>query len=226
MTRFVRRGLRLAAAAAPVALLAIGGPALAHVTVDPDTAAGGGYATLSFHVPTESDNASTTKVQLFLPADHPFGSVGVEPMPGWTYQVAEKKLAKPITTDDGQVSQAVSQITWTATSKKTGIQPGQFDEFKVALGPLPDSGSVAFKVLQTYSDGEVARWIDPTVAGQAEPEHPAPTLTIGAGDAATAATASDTASNGGSKSTWALVLSGLAVVIAAGGSVLGLRRKA
>jgi periplasmic copper chaperone A len=37
-----------------------------------------------------------------------------------------------------------------------------------------------FKTIQTYSDGTVVRWIDDTVAGQAEPEHPAPVLNLAA----------------------------------------------
>lgn len=224
LPRSLLRGL---AAATPVALLAVGGPALAHVSVDPGTAAGGGYAELGFRVPTESGTASTTKVQLFLPAGQPFGSVDVRPVPGWRCRVVDRRLAKPITTDDGQVAQAVAQITWTATSRRTAIQPGQFEDFDVALGPLPGSGSVVFKVLQTYSDGTVARWIDPPVTGQPEPEHPAPTLTITAAAAAPDGTSGPDSPDGSGdgRSTWALGLSGLAVVVAGAGTSLGLRRK-
>ncbi|HJQ06523.1 MAG TPA: YcnI family protein [Nocardioides sp.] len=221
----MRRSLLAGSAAVPVALVALGAPALAHVTVDPDTAPGGGYTTVAFRVPTESDTASTTQVQVYLPTDHPFGSVSVRPVTGWRYRVVEQKLTTPITTDDGQVSQAVSQIAWTATSRATAIKPGEFQDFSVSLGPLPDSGSVVFKVLQTHSDGEVARWIQPAVEGQAEPEHPAPTLTLTpAGESSTEA-AVDAGSSGNGRSDWALGLSGLAVVIAAGGAALGLRRK-
>jgi hypothetical protein len=35
-----------------------------------------------------------------------------------------------------------------------------------------------FKASQTYSDGEVVQWIEPTVKGGAEPAHPAPVLTL------------------------------------------------
>ncbi|GAB3858991.1 hypothetical protein GCM10028801_19710 [Nocardioides maradonensis] len=223
MSRSLIRGL---VGVAAVGLAALGGPALAHVTVDPDTAPAGGDATLSFRVPTESDSASTTKVQVFFPADHPFGSVGVMPMAGWTYRVVEKKLTTPITTDDGQVSQAVSQITWTATSRASAIQPGQFEEFNVAVGPLPDSGTVELKVLQTYSNGDVVRWIDPVVEGRPEPEHPAPVVTIvPAGSPSAPAPVASGGTDGNARSDWALGLSGLAVVLAAGGVALGLRRR-
>lgn len=222
----MRRSLLGGIAAVPLTLVALAAPARAHVTVDPDTATGGGYTKLSFRVPTESDTASTTKLQVYFPTDHPFGSVSVQPVAGWRYRVVDEKPKQPITTDDGQVSQAVSRIVWTATSRATAIKPGQFQEFSVSLGPLPDAGSVVFKVLQTYSDGEVARWIQPTVAGQAEPEHPAPTLTLTpAGETATTAADGSPQSSGDSRSGWALGLSGIAVVIAAGGAALGLRRK-
>ncbi|MCL2542570.1 MAG: YcnI family protein [Nocardioidaceae bacterium] len=214
-------------------LVALTGPAFAHVTVDPPTAPGGGDSTLAFQVPTEEDNASTTKVQVFFPADHPFGAVQVKPLPGWTYKVAEKHLKKPITTDDGQFSSAVSEITWTATSKKSAIQPGQFEEFDVSLGPLPDSGSLVFKALQTYSNGDIVRWIDPTVSGQPEPAHPAPTVTItpagGETSGGSAAGSSGSSGSGGSsgstRADWALGLSVVALFLAAGGVVLGATRK-
>ena len=82
-----RSPLRGIATLVPVALVAVGGPALAHVTVNPDTAAGGGYTKISFRVPTESDTASTTRLQVYFPADHPFGSVSVQPVPGWSARV-------------------------------------------------------------------------------------------------------------------------------------------
>ena len=55
----------------------------------------------------------------------------------------------------------------------------QFQEFDVSLGPLPDIDQIVFKALQTYSDGEIVRWIDEPAAGT-EPEHPAPVLKLAA----------------------------------------------
>ena len=52
------------AAVAAVAIIASAGAASAHVTVNPDTATQGGFTKLTFRVPTEKDNASTTKVQV------------------------------------------------------------------------------------------------------------------------------------------------------------------
>jgi uncharacterized protein YcnI len=44
--------------------LALAGPAAAHVTVNPNTAAPGGFAKVTFRVPNESDTADTTKIEV------------------------------------------------------------------------------------------------------------------------------------------------------------------
>ena len=156
------------------ALLALAGPASAHVTVSSTDATPGGYATVALNVPTESDTASTTKLLVEVP---PVGSVSVQAVPGWTVATKIAKLPKPVTTDDGTITQSVSQITWTATAG--GIKPGQFQQFFVSLGPLPNSRSVSFPALQYYSDGTVVRWIEKAAPGsKTEPEHPAPTLAL------------------------------------------------
>ena len=92
--------------------------------------------------------------------------------------MTKAKLATPIKTDDGEVTEAVSSITWTAVSAASAIKPGEFDEFDVSAGPLPKAASMEFKALQTYSDGEVVRWIEPAKADGSEPERPAPTLKL------------------------------------------------
>ena len=46
------------------------------------------------------------------------------------------------------------------------------------MGPLPESGQMIFKALQTYSDGTVVRWIDEPSTDGTEPESPAPVLKI------------------------------------------------
>ena len=190
----MRRSLRIllvTTAASAIAVLGFAAAAQAHVTVDPSEAPQGGYAKLSFRVPDENDSASTTKIQVFLPTDEPVAEVLVEPVPGWTAQVATTKLANLITTDDGdQVTEAISQVTWTATSADSAIKPGQFEEFPISLGPLPKSGSMTFKTLQTYSDGNVVRWIDLSTPGQAEPEHPAPMVKLTAAGGASATSTS------------------------------------
>ena len=147
----------LVALAAGAALVLPATSAFAHVTVNPREATQGGYAKLAFRVPNERDNASTTKLEINLPADHPFASVSVRPQAGWTYTVEKTKLATPIKSHDTEITEAVSKITWTGGE----IKPSEFNEFEVSVGPLPsDVDSLTFKALQTYSNGEVVRWIE------------------------------------------------------------------
>jgi uncharacterized protein YcnI len=214
-----RLSVTLAAACIPVLLLA--GAASAHVTVSADDATQGGYAKLTFRVPNETDDADTTKVQVFFPQSQPLASVSIEPVPGWSYEVRTTTLSKPISSDDGQVTEAVSEVTWTSDSKATAIKPGEFQEFDVSAGPLPTSPTMVFKALQTYSDGTVVRWIDATPAGGPEPEHPAPTLAL----AAASTDAGSGSSGGNGRATTALVLSIVALVVALGGAAASLLRR-
>lgn len=156
--------------------LALAGSASAHVRVVPDTAEAGSYATLTFKVPTESDTASTTKLEVDLPTDHPFGSISTQPVPGWNAKVTNGKLPKPVKTDDGTITDAPTKITWTADSGQ-GIKPGEFQQFVISAGPVPDTGQLMFKAHQTYSDGKVVNWDEPMKDG-AEPENPAPVLYV------------------------------------------------
>lgn len=163
----------------PTLLLFSSGVALAHVTVDPTTAVSGSETTFTFRVPTEKEHASTVKIVLALPTTTPIPVVSLKPVSGWTADVTTRKLAKPVQTDDGPVSTAVSRLTWTSRAKASAIAPGQFQEFTIEAGPLPKVKRLMFRVLQYYSDGSVVRWIDPPAAG-GEPEHPAPAVTLDA----------------------------------------------
>jgi len=152
--------------------------------VNPNQAPKGGFVKVSFRVPNERDDSGTTKLEVSFPADHPIPSVAVRPVPGWTYAVAKTKLAQPIKSDDGDVTEAVTKITWTGGP----IKPGEFQEFDVSLGPLPDDvDQLVVKALQTYASGEVVRWIEEAQPGASEPDHPAPVLQL------TASPSTDTA---------------------------------
>ncbi|RAO26390.1 hypothetical protein PSN13_06417 [Micromonospora saelicesensis] len=169
----------LAFTAVATAVLGFAGPASAHVTVNPKEATQGGYARVAFRVPNESDTASTTKLEVVLPENAPVGSVSTMPVPGWTVTTEKRKVDPPIEVHGSQLTEAVSKITWTA-SGDAGVKPGQFQEFPVSMGPLPQVDSMVFKTLQTYSDGNISRWIDDPAPGAEEPEHPAPVLTLAA----------------------------------------------
>ena len=126
MRRTLRAALAIGAATV-IGILGFAGVAQAHVTVNPSDADQGGYTRIAFRVPTESDTASTTKLEVNLPADQPIASVSTMPIPGWTAALQTSKLTTPIKTDDGDtVTDAVIKITWTANSADAAIKPGQF----------------------------------------------------------------------------------------------------
>jgi uncharacterized protein YcnI len=177
-----RRKRTVVAAAATLgvaAALALSVPlaASAHVRVTPDQAAAGGYSVLTFRVPTESATASTVKLEVDFPTATPFSSVSYQPVPGWSAQVATQKLAQPVKTKDATITEAVTKVVWTADAGAS-IAPGQFQQFSVSAGPIPDTGKVELPAHQTYSDGSVVDWDQATPASGTEPEHPAPTLYI------------------------------------------------
>ncbi|WP_407815786.1 DUF1775 domain-containing protein, partial [Staphylococcus aureus] len=70
-------------------------------------------------------------------------------------------------------------VTWTA-DPGVGIAPGQFQQFVLSAGPLPEQEEVEFKAVQTYSDGNVVNWDQEELADGSEPDKPAPTLTLAA----------------------------------------------
>ncbi|MFJ7151206.1 YcnI family protein [Streptomyces sp. NPDC100445] len=226
---------RIAAAAALAgsAVLVLSAPAFAHVSVQPEGAAAkGGYAVVDFKVPNERDNASTTKIEVNLPADHPIASVMPQPIPGWKIDVTKSTLAKPLTMHGEKIDQAVTKVTWTADGK--GIAPGYFQKFPLSLGALPeDTDQLVFKAVQTYSNKEVVRWIEVPREGQDEPENPAPVLELTAAsddDHHAAPAADDTdgkaekttaADSGGGSDTTARVLGVAGIVAGVAGVAYG-----
>jgi periplasmic copper chaperone A len=223
---------RTAVVAATVAMFVAAGAGIAsaHVTVRSPDASAGGFGVVVFTVPNESDSASTTRVRIQIPESTPLASVSVEEVPGWTVTITQTTLKKPLKTDDGDtVTTATSVIDFEA-AKGGGIPPGQFQEFRLSGGPFPDGATMTFNVVQTYSDGTEAAWIEPTVEGQPEPQHPAPVLKLTSAassdtGSAPAATTTTSSSSGTSWPAWlALGIAVVALLIALAGVLAGRRR--
>jgi periplasmic copper chaperone A len=145
--------------------------AQAHVSLHPNAIPQGADVTLYVRVPNEVDHADISSVRIKLP-NGVVSALG-DPPPGWSFRARTHKLAKPIKTDDGVVSTTVGEVDFTGGN----TPPGQFANLPLTLS-LPASakqGSVLrFPTVQTYSNGEIVRWIDPT----ADDEHPAPSIDI------------------------------------------------
>ena len=236
--------VRTGAAAGVAAALVLLAPtaADAHVRVRPDNTTTGSYSALTFRVPNESSTAGTVKVAVQLPQDTPFLSVSTKPVPGWTATATEAKLPKPVESEGTTITKAVRTVTWRA-DKGNQIGPGQYQEFSISVGPLPQPGTVLLPAQQTYSDGKVVSWDEPTPASGDEPEHPAPALEVTAAADPTSGTpsvASDPATSAAARpptaaaaagfaDSTARALGGAALFVAAIGVVVaavGLRRSA
>jgi uncharacterized protein YcnI len=168
-----------AAVAAPFALPPV---AAAHVTLQPEQAPAGGFTRLDVRVPNERDNASTTKVEVQMPPG--FLSVSYEPAPGWDVELTMRKLDEPVEQFGERVTEEVGRVTFTAQGEANAIRPGEFRDFGLSVAvPEGRPGSMlTFPSLQTYSGGEVVRWIGPP-----DSEEPAPQVELTAAEEEAAA---------------------------------------
>lgn len=152
--------------------LALPAAASAHVSLHPNEVPTGSFATLDVRVPNEMESANTVKLAVQVPPG--FLDISTEYMPGWTSKVLTSKLAKPVQTDDGEVTEQVREIIWTGDGKQGLIPPDQFLNFPISTEIPGKAGEeLTFKVLQYYDNGEVVRWI-----GGPNSEEPAPKIDV------------------------------------------------
>ena len=162
--------IHAAPVAAALAALLVGAPvATAHVTVNPGEWEAGGFARFAVRVPNERDNADTTRVTLRVPEQ--VISASFQPVEGWRRTVKMARLDEPIDDEGEQITERIDTVTWSGGR----IRPGEFQEFGVSFQvPEEEPGTeLEFPAVQTYSNGEVVRWIGPSDA-----DAPAPTLAV------------------------------------------------
>ncbi len=132
----MRKRLILGASAGLAGFALLTASAQAHVSFHPNVLPAGANATLDIRVPNEMDNANTKKLAVQVPPG--FIDISTEPIPGWTTEVKTRKLATPVQTDNGPVTEEVSQITWTGSGSGK-IPPGGFLNFPISTAD-PGSG--------------------------------------------------------------------------------------
>jgi uncharacterized protein YcnI len=164
------------AAAICVACMALFSPvvAQAHISLHPNTIPAGAFVTLNVRVPGEQAGAYAYKVDMLVPPG--FTEIDTQNVPGWSVKEIMAKLSTPIQTDEGPISEEVSQIVWTGDRSQLGrLENGQFIQFPLSIAMPSDIAgqSLAFKTIQSYSNGKVIHWIGPPSA-----EYPAPTVNI------------------------------------------------
>jgi len=212
----------VASLAATAALTLLPTAAQAHVRVVPESTTAGGWTVLTFRVPTESATASTNAVTVDLPLDTPLAHVGTKQLPGWTATVEEAELPAPVDLNGTTLTKAPAHVTWTA-DPGAEIAPGQFQEFALQVGPLPDAGTeLVLPAHQSYTDGSVVDWDDAPAAGGDEPEHPAPVLTTTADEEPVADAAPASSTTGTTAAATAESSDDLGRVLGAAGLGLGL----
>jgi periplasmic copper chaperone A len=167
------RSKKLAVVFAAGALL---GPASAqaHISLHPNTIPAGAFATLDVRVPGEVEGAYVKKVDVLFPQG--FTGVDYENVAGWSVKVIESKLAKPIESDDGPIDTQVSQIVWTWEGPLGKVDNGQFINLPLSI-TIPEGAAgkpLEFRTVQTYSNGEVVHWIEPSLDG----DHPSPRINV------------------------------------------------
>jgi uncharacterized protein YcnI len=227
---------RLTRFAGLTALALAGLPAVAsaHVTLQPNEVPAGEFKRLDVRVPNERDNASTKKVEVKFPPGFIF--VSYEPVAGWNAEVKMAKLDKPIEVFGEQHSEQVDTITFTTEGQ--GVRPGEFQDFGLSVG-LPDAAgnTLTFKALQSYSSGEVVRWIGPP-----DSDEPAPQVKLtgaseqegasganGAGQATPTPGTTDSADDDGGSDTLsiiALIVGALGFAVGAAGLLVARRARA
>lgn len=191
------------ALAALVAALAVAAPAAAHVEVLPDRVEQGRALELTVRVPTER-NLPTTAVQVQFPAQVTVFSFG-EPPPGWT--------VTPRLAADGRYRGVAF------TGGEIGV--GRYADFTMLATPF-ETGTVLWKVRQTYQDGQVKPWTGTPVdqgGGSQEtgPSAPGPAaeMEIVAAGSAVSGAAAGADGDGDGDSGAAIWLGVIAIVIAA-----------
>ncbi|HEV2945341.1 MAG TPA: YcnI family protein [Solirubrobacteraceae bacterium] len=156
------------------ALLAVPSAAQAHISLHPNTIPAGAFATLDVRVPGEQEGAYVRKVDVLFPTG--FTSVDYENVPGWSTRIIESKLAAPITQDGETINAEVSQIVWTWAGPLGKVGNGQFIQFPLSLA-IPENAAgkaLEFRTVQTYSNGQVVHWIEPSLTA----EHPSPRINV------------------------------------------------
>lgn len=164
----------LSATLTTIALFVGDASALAHVSIHPNTVPAGAFATLDVRVPGEQHGAHVAKVDMLFPPG--FSDVAYEAVPGWSVKRIERKLATPIHDDGETIDAEVAQLVWTWTGPLGEVNDGQFIQFPLSVAIPADArgNSLEFRTVQSYSDGSVERWIDPSLDG----EHPSPRINV------------------------------------------------
>ena len=125
--------------------------AFAHVTLEQQQVVSGATYKAILRVTHGCEGLPTTAVRVQLPA----GFQGGKPMPkaGWTLQTKLEKLAQPYDNHGKQVTEDVTEVTWTVKSPEFALKDHEYDEFILRGAAAMPAGAAWFKVTQFCQEG-------------------------------------------------------------------------
>lgn len=150
-TRFA---VLLIAAAGGLAFVA---SAFAHAHVSPPVVVAKEGQVFTLAVPTEEENAATTKIELTPPSGFAIDSFA--PVPGWKREVQSTGTGEETT---------IQKVTWSG-----GNVPHEEAAMFQFIASTDSAKTYSFKVRQTYSNGTVVDW-----SGAESSDTPAPTIEV------------------------------------------------
>ncbi len=153
--RFIRSALA-------VGLSVLAAPSFAHIVLAEPAALANTSYRATLRVGHGCDGAATTALRVTIPA----GMRGAKPMPkaGWVLAIKTGKLDKPYDDHGEQISEGVTEISWTAASRDNWLPDAWYDEFVLRGSLHAEAGSMWFKVLQTCSVGST-NWAEVPAPG-------------------------------------------------------------
>jgi uncharacterized protein YcnI len=177
---------------AVVTALAFAPSAFAHARVSPSPVEAGQGQVFALAVPTEKVGATTTKVELTVPAGFSIDSFAASP--GWKRSTQQR--------GSGEAS-VIERVTWSGGHVPTGE-----DALFQFLAEASSAKTYRFAVRQTYSDGSVVDWSGPESSDTPAPVLEAKSSLGGCGGTSTLTIV-------------ALALAGVALVVAVAGLLTG-----
>jgi periplasmic copper chaperone A len=151
-----------------LAAMAFPAAAAAHVTIQPGEWEAGAFAAMVVRVPNERDDAQTTSVSMQFPEN--VLTARFQAHPFCVHEVERQALDQPVE----DITERIVSVTWTCDPP---IAADGFDEFGMSF-QIPEDAQpgdeLLFPATQTYSSGEMVRWVDP----DPEADEPAPRITV------------------------------------------------
>lgn len=151
--------------------------ALAHVTLETQTASVGSTYKAVARVPHGCQGAATTKVRVQIPE----GVIAVKPMPkaGWTLETVKGKYDRAYDYYGTPTSEGVKEVVWSGGK----LLDEHYDEFvfrAYLTTALKPETTLYVPIVQECEGGGVERWIEIPAAGKVSDDYkfPAPGLKL------------------------------------------------